>query len=559
MGSDPGEDYMATILPNHPHLTASKLSTGLVSAVGLLGLALFSPSAFAVSCDFKNGDVFTEICGYLEAGTVQTGGQMRVRVASTTPSFAIHMQRVGNQDPNAVTSVSLGGAGNHAANSHNALNWGSTYNVGVPAHWTSGIYELSFNNGRGNYSEFVAIKSAQPGSHSKVLVLDSLPTKIAYSPIGGKSMYGFNSTNGQAAAEVSMERPTGRGQWAEHRGFVTWLDQQGITYEAASMMDLHRDPSLLGNYNLVILVGHNEYWSKEMRDNWDSYLAAGGNGAIFSGNTMWWQVRFSADNKQMICYKNANNDPLKSDNSRVTVNWFNSPINRPENLSTGVSFRHGGYANYTEGGTRHYPNEGFTVTDASHWAFDGTGLSNGRAFGHRTVGYEVDGALFRMVNGKPVVTGEDGTPTNFQILATTPAFAINSPSLTAGIVPNNHNGQGWGTIGAFKPTPTSGTVFVAPTIDWAEGLNDPQVGRITRNVIDRLGHRAQQAPSPDGNTNSGTSTNSGSTNTSTTTNNTSGGTQVVVQTSTGGGGGSLPLGALLLGLLAMVGLKARKS
>ncbi len=58
-------------------------------------------------------------------------------------------------------------------------------------------------------------------------------------------MYGFNSTNGQASPEVSMERPTGRGQWTEHREFASWLDKQGIAYEAASMMDLHRDPSLL--------------------------------------------------------------------------------------------------------------------------------------------------------------------------------------------------------------------------------------------------------------------------------------------------------------------------
>ncbi|QQZ30543.1 hypothetical protein HMY34_18270 [Thiothrix subterranea] len=546
---------MATILPNHLHTATGKLSTGLIGTVGLLGLTLFSPSAFAVSCDFRNGDVFTEICGYIEAGTVQTGGQMRVHVASTLPNFAIHMQRAGNKDPNAVTSASFSGAGNYtpSANSYNDLNWGSAYNVGIPSHLTSGIYELNFKNDLGNYSEFVAIKSAQPGSHSKVLVLDSLPTKIAYSPIGGKSMYGFNSING-ASPEVSMERPTGRGQWTEHREFVKWLDQQGVSYEAASMMDLHRDPALLSHYNLVILVGHNEYWSKEMRDNWDNYLAAGGNAAIFSGNTMWWQVRFSADNKHMICYKNANNDPLKSDNSRVTTNWFTSPVNRPENLSTGVSFRHGGYANYTEGANRHYLNEGFTVTDASHWAFEGTGLSNQGVFGHKTVGYEVDGALFKMVNGKPVVTGEDGTPTNFQILATTPAYAINSPSLTPGIVPNNHNGQGWGTLGVFKPTATSGTVFVAPTISWGEGLNDPQVARITRNVIERLKHRTQQAPSTSGNTD--TSTNTGSSNTDTT-NNTSSEPQVAASTNAGGGG-SLPLSALLLGLLAIFGLKARK-
>ncbi|SEA80812.1 hypothetical protein SAMN05660964_02489 [Thiothrix caldifontis] len=520
-------------LSSHVRSTPCQSSTILVGIAGLFSL-LVSSNAMAVSCDFKNGDNFTEICGYLEAGVVQTGGQMKVHVASTTSNFEVRLRRAGYSNPTLQT-VPFSGAGNYnpTVGSYDGLNWGGAYSVGIPANWQSGIYELNLVNAQGgNYTDFFTIKSAQPGSHSKVLVLDSLPTKIAYSPIGGKSMYGFNS-DGPAAPVVSMERPTGRGQWAEHVGFVSWLDKEGIAYEAASMMDLHRDPSLLHNYNLVILVGHNEYWSKEMRDNWDSYLAAGGNAANLSGNTMWWQVRFSADNKHMICYKNASNDPLKNDNSRVTVNWFNSPVNRPENLSTGVSFRHGGYADYQEG-TSVYPNGGFTVTDASHWIFEGTGLGNSSVFGRDSgvVGYEVDGALFKMVNGKPVVTGEDGTPTNFQILATTPAFAINSPTGVPGVVPNNHNGQGWGTLGIFKPSANSGTVFVAPTIDWGEYIqNDQIVGRITKNVINRLKSRTTDA---------GTST------------------AVTLPTGSSGGGGSFPLASLLLGLMVAVGLKARK-
>ncbi|MBO0613453.1 MAG: hypothetical protein RL122_641 [Pseudomonadota bacterium] len=557
---------MANVLLTRIQPTSRTLSTGLAGVVGFLGIML-SQSAMAVSCDFKNGDVFTEICGYLEAGSVQTGGQLKVHVASTTSNFDVHMRRAGNANPNLQT-VSLSGAGNHnpATNSHDGLNWGSAFNISIPTHWTSGFYELSFNNGRGSYSEFVAIKSAQPGSHSKVLVLDSLPTKLAYSPIGGKSMYGFNSTNGQASSQVSMERPTGRGQWVEHRNFVTWLDQQGIAYEAASMMDLHRDPSLLSHYNLVLLVGHNEYWSKEMRDNWDSYLSAGGNAAIFSGNTMWWQVRFSDDNKHMICYKNANSDPYYGrDNSRVTTNWFKDPVNRPENLSTGVSFKHGGYANYTEAGVQYYvkngsgddgSNGGFKVADATHWVFAGTGLGNGNVFGrgdginsYPIAGYEVDGALFNMNGGKPTVTGEDSTPQNFQILATTPAFAVNSPSLVPGVVYNNHAGRGWGTLGIFQPSANSGTVFVAPTIDWAEGLNDSQVGRITKNVIDRLKNRGQTNTDGSNPSTAGNTTNSGGVSNEP--------TSSVVQ-STSGGGGSFPLTALLLGVVAVCGYQARK-
>ena len=529
---------------------------------GLLGLAMLilSPQAMAIPCDFKNGDVFNNICAYIEAGPVQTGGQLKVHVSTSRPNFDIHMRRAGNTNAYLQTFSFTNGVKYTAAdNSYNGLNWGSGHTLQIPADWKSGIYELSFNNGVESYSEFVAIKSPQPGSYSKILLLDSLPTQIAYSPIGGKSFYGFNSTNGSAAHELSMERPTGRGQWSEHREFANWLDKKGIAFEAASMMDLQRDPALLNHYNLVVLIGHNEYWSKEMRDAWDSYLATGGNGAIFSGNNMWWQARFSSDGKHLICYKNDVTDPMFGvDNTRVTTLWNKSPINRPENLSTGVSFRNGGYHNYTEAGVPYYVKGsatddgsygGFKVADAAHWVFSGTNLSDGKVFGRgdgvttRPIGgYEVDGTLFKMVNGKPVVTGEDATPTNFHILAYTPAYAVNSPSGIGGVVPNNYNGQGWGTMGIFKPSANSGTVFVAPTVSWAEGLNDPQVAKITENVINQLKTRSQQNMNG-GSTNTSTpssTSNTGTSNTGTTTD-----SSTSTTASSGGGGGSTTLFTLL--------------
>lgn len=541
---------------------AARTMTGGI--ISLLTLA-FSPTANALPCDFKNGDVFNSICAYTEAGTVQTGGQVNFHVSTSKPTFNVHIRRAGNTNAYIKTSTFTTGVKYSTSNtSYTGLGWGAGYNITIPSDWKSGIYEFSFNNGLESYSEFVAIKAAQPGTYSKILVLDSLPTVIAYSPIGGKSFYGFNSTDGLATSQLSMERPTGRGQWAEHREFVTWLDQKGIAYEAASMMDIQRDPSLLKNYNLVIMVGHNEYWSKEMRDAWDSYLAGGGNGAIFSGNTMWWQVRFSSDLKQIICYKSTTNDPAySSDNTRVTTNWYKAPVNRPENTSIGVSFRHGGYHNYTEAGVPYYVKGsstdngsygGFKVADINHWAFAGTGLADGAIFGRGNsdsgpiAGYEVDGALFKMVNGKPVATGEDGTPTNFHILAYTPAFATTTPSLIPGVVPNNYNGQGWGTMGIFKPTASSGTVFVAPTIDWSDGLNDPQVSHITENVINQLKSRGQQNMNSGSNGSSGSGTSTGSTSGTTSTPSTS---STSSNSNSGGGGGSLPVWAGLVGLLAL--------
>ena len=42
-------------------------------------------------------------------------------------------------------------------------------------------------------------------------------------------------------------------------------------------------------------VGHDEYWTWGMREAFDAHTAAGGNAAILSGNTCYWQVRIDDD------------------------------------------------------------------------------------------------------------------------------------------------------------------------------------------------------------------------------------------------------------------------
>src|SRR5262249_6028206 len=126
------------------------------------------------------------------------------------------------------------------------------------------------------------------------------------------------------------------------RPFIAWLEHNGFEVEYGTSLDLHADPDFLNNYQLLLSVGHDEYWSKEMRDNVESFIAHGRNVAFFSGNVCWWQVRFENNNRTMVCYKDASLDPLTGhDNNRVTVRWRDTPVNRPENQLTGVSFANG--------------------------------------------------------------------------------------------------------------------------------------------------------------------------------------------------------------------------
>ena len=48
---------------------------------------------------------------------------------------------------------------------------------------------------------------------------------------------------------------------------------------------------LLDGYDLVLSVGHDEYWSAGQRNAVEAHVQRGGNFASFSGNTMFWQVR----------------------------------------------------------------------------------------------------------------------------------------------------------------------------------------------------------------------------------------------------------------------------
>lgn len=223
----------------------------------------------------------------------------------------------------------------------------------------------------------------------------------------------------------------------------------------------------------MVLAGHSEYWSLEARQALEAYTAAGGNVAVFSGNSMWWQVRVDLTTRQMTVYKDADLDPfLDVDNSRVTVNWFDHPVYHPENFILGTSFRNAGYTNVFPGTTNALPVEQrtpFTVVNASSWLFDGTGLLNGDPFGKASAGNEVDGAIFNTLpTGELVVEGSDGTPLNFEIVATIPAQ------------------EGYGTIGLYTNA-DGGTVVNVGSRDWLRGLaTDAAVQRITRNVLDRL-------------------------------------------------------------------------
>jgi hypothetical protein len=248
-----------------------------------------------------------------------------------------------------------------------------------------------------------------------------------------------------------------------------------------------------------------------MRDTLESYIAGGGNAAFFSGNAVYWQVRYEDDRRVMVCHKyDHERDPLFGTGRQhlLTTMWSSRLVGRPENTLTGVNFTRGGYIRMGRAVAR--GSGGYTVWRPDHWVFRGTGLGYGDVFGtrHAVVAYEVDGCELALSpgDGLPRPTGRDGTPAGFTVLATAPArlysrdelparyrpalagdleltaaavFGDASPAHVARLA-HNHAVLGTYTRG--------GTVFTAGTTDWACGLagGDPIVEQVTHNVLDRL-------------------------------------------------------------------------
>jgi hypothetical protein len=231
---------------------------------------------------------------------------------------------------------------------------------------------------------------------------------------------------------------------------------------------LHTDPATLGGYELLILADHDEYWSYEMRNNVEAFVAAGGRIAIFSGNSVWWQIRFSDDGSQIICYKSVLEDPLLGlDWRRITANWASWPVGRPENRLTGVSFRYGWAPDPAP--VRIIPPLPGQVLHPAFAGVTGTTGLPATSFGPN-LGSEVDGMDLDFSDlSRPTPTLRDGTPDTFTLLGYTD--------------PRGNRPHGRGALGYFDNV---GTVFTCPFLNWVEEMTKLAPGEVAPNNVEKV-------------------------------------------------------------------------
>ena len=440
--------------------------------------------------------------------------------------------------------------------------WSTAFEFQIGEDWPSGAYRVSLIaegcDGSPIRSHHLFIVKPKRGPKPRrILQVAATGTWTAYNTWGGSNHYrGLTGPNrDQYSPTVSIKRPWCRGfvvlpaeaprvplecspppgaalryphmEWAYATGhstkyasagwasydshFMRWAERAGYAVDLVSQHELHYEPELLHDYDCVAMVGHDEYWTWEMRDAIDTYVDRGGHVARFAGNFMW-QTRLEDGGKRQVCYKYRARaeDPVyrAHDNSRTTGSWEASETGRPGAATFGLNAIDGLYAGW--GGCVARGARGFPVYRPEHWAFSGTDLSYGDLLGAEghAFGYEVDGLPYVIRDGLPEALSTGGAPEGISILALGLSSLLEEPRSQADTddrfigdeearyVAELRFGdateasidrvkRGAGMIVHFARG--AGEVFHAGSCEWVAALlrNDPMIARVTSNVLDR--------------------------------------------------------------------------
>jgi len=256
--------------------------------------------------------------------------------------------------------------------------WPVTDTLSIPPDAVSGYYyallRLTAGGDETGARAYVPFVVRAPATRrSEILVQVPVNTWQAYNPWGGKSLYGFNSTNLEATTRVSFDRPlafTAQGPFDWEYNMVRFLEREGydVAYQTDADTDAH--PESLLEHRLVMVIGHDEYWTKRQRDAFDAARDAGTNLAFTSSNASYWQVRYEDGGRTLVGYKDQAPD-TEPDPALKTIRFRELTPARPECALLGVMFYR--IRDHYEGPVD------YTATDAASsdpW-FAGTGFKPG--------------------------------------------------------------------------------------------------------------------------------------------------------------------------------------
>lgn len=428
-----------------------------------------------------------EIQGFPSDSSINRGTTLSFKVDSGNLAFTVKIFRLGYYSglgarqvasfsgtpavqPTPVADVTTGTS---------AAAWSVTASWAAPASAVSGVYLalLTRSDNKVSNIPFVVRNDADT---NKVVLKTCDTTWHAYNYFGpsatrldGKSLYGAseNANPSLRSKAVSYDRPYATRHGVGHTylfdaeyPFLRFVERNGYDLTYLSSVDTDRTPGRLLGQKLIISSGHDEYWSKGMRDAHVAARDAGVNLAFFSGNHAFWRVRFDVTYRMMTCYKDTL-DGHSTDPGGYTGTWrdtraFNT-LRQPEHALTGSFFIANGIRV-----------DSMVVTDK----FKASPIWRNTAVAALAPGQSISYPELLGFEWQEVRNDAD-MPSPFTVLSSTPIDITGYRSNDDG---SAYTGAGSATHAlVLHKLPSKGLVFSTGTVRWAWGLDSTHDGGTT--------------------------------------------------------------------------------
>ncbi len=437
------------------------------------------------------------IQGFAADISVNQGGTISFKISTDARAYTISIYRLGHYGglgarKVATISPSVTLPQNQPACISDATtnlldcgNWAVSASWQVPSNATSGVYIAHLVRSDTGGDSHIVFIVRNDSSHSAILYQTSDESWQAYNSYGpgGFSLYGDNGGFDlpNRAFKVSYNRPfLTRGfsmesaTWVFGAEFamIQWLEQNGYDVTYFTGLDAARSGALIKNHKVFITAGHDEYWSGPQRANVEAARDGGVNLIFFSGNEVFWKVRWensidgsNTPNRTMVCYKETLAGAKIDPQPTWTGTWrdpnFSPPADggKPENSLTGTIFYVNGVGADNDGTLAiRVPAADGKMRFWRNTAVASLAAGQTYTLPAQTLGYEWD--VDRDNGSRPAGA--------FQLSTTT-------QNLTTDYLLDYGATYGAGTAThhlMMYRAPSGALVFGAGTVDWAWGLNN---------------------------------------------------------------------------------------
>ena len=267
-----------------------------------------------------------EIEGYASATSVQRGESIALYVNTNAASFVLEVFRIGWYRGLGARRlfgpITLPGALQAMPTMDPQTGlvdcaWTRPFVLSTATDWTSGIYLARLSASDSGAQSYILFVVRDDERAADLLVQLPVTTYQAYNAWGGKSLYHWGSTDHQRAARVSFNRPyaanaqnpaaafgMGAGEFLANLqphgshypisnagwdvNMLRWLEREGFDAAYCTNLDTHARAPSLQRCKAWLSIGHDEYWTREMRDHVEAARDAGVPLGFFGANSAYW-------------------------------------------------------------------------------------------------------------------------------------------------------------------------------------------------------------------------------------------------------------------------------